>query len=61
MAAASPLMASASLALIIGLDASLAVVLTFAATALIPFTLPPIALFLLGIDIDMAIGPCHVF
>jgi len=56
MAAASPLMASASLALIIGLDASLAVVLTFAATALIPFTLPPIALFLLGIDIDMAIG-----
>ncbi|MEM7044557.1 MAG: hypothetical protein AAF543_17250, partial [Pseudomonadota bacterium] len=56
MAAASPLMASASLALIIGLDAPLAVVLTFAATALIPFTLPPIALHLLGIDIDMAIG-----
>ncbi len=55
MAAASPLMASASLALIIGLDAPLAVVLTFAATALIPFTLPPIALHLLGIDIDIAV------
>ncbi len=56
MAAASPLMASASLALIIGLDASLAVVLTFLATALIPFTLPPIALLLLGVDINIAIG-----
>ncbi|MGI9498946.1 MAG: hypothetical protein ACR2P3_02840 [Geminicoccaceae bacterium] len=56
MAAASPLMASASLALIIGLDAPLAVVLTFTATALIPFTLPPIALHLLGIEIDIAIG-----
>lgn len=55
MAAASPLMASASLAMIIGLDAPLAVVLTFAATALIPFTLPPIALYLLGIEIDIAI------
>ncbi|MEM9624642.1 MAG: hypothetical protein AAGA21_00305 [Pseudomonadota bacterium] len=55
-AAASPLMASASLALIIGLDAPLAVVLTFAATALVPFTLPPIALHLLGIEIDIAVG-----
>ncbi|MGI9416358.1 MAG: hypothetical protein ACR2RA_00830 [Geminicoccaceae bacterium] len=56
MAAASPLMASASLALIIGLDASLAVILTFAATALVPFTLPPIALHLLGIELDIAVG-----
>ncbi len=56
MAAASPLMASASLALIIGLDASLAVVLTFLATALLPFTLPPIALHLLEIDINISIG-----
>lgn len=55
MAAASPLMASASVAMIIGLDAPLAVVLTFTATALIPFTLPPIALYLLGIDINIAI------
>ena len=55
-AASAPLMASASLALIIGLDAPLAVVLTFTATALVPITLPPIALHLLGIDIDMAIG-----
>ena len=56
MAAASPLMASASLALIIGLDAPLAVILTFAGTALVPLTLPPIALHLLGIEIDIAIG-----
>ncbi|MEZ5932056.1 MAG: hypothetical protein R3F54_08915 [Alphaproteobacteria bacterium] len=56
MAAASPLMASASLALIIGLDASLAVVLTFAGTALVPLTLPPIALHLLGIEIDIDVG-----
>lgn len=55
MAAASPLMASASLALIIGLDAPLAVVLTFIGTALVPLTLPPIALYLLGIQIDIAI------
>lgn len=56
MAAASPLMASASLALIIGLDASLAVILTFAGTALVPLTLPPIALHLLGIEIDIQAG-----
>lgn len=56
MAGASPLMASASLALIIGLDAPLAVVLTFAGTALVSFTLPPIALHLLGIEIDIMVG-----
>ncbi len=56
MAGASPLMASASLALIIGLDAPLAVVLTFAGTALVPFTLPPIALHLLGIEMDIRVG-----
>ena len=56
MAAASPLMASASLALIIGLDASLAVVLTFLATALLPFTMPPTALLLLGVNIDISIA-----
>jgi BASS family bile acid:Na+ symporter len=56
MAGASPLMASASLALIIGLDAPLAVVLTFAGTAVVPLTLPPIALHLLGIEIDISVG-----
>jgi BASS family bile acid:Na+ symporter len=56
MAAASPLMGSASLALIIGLDASLAVVLTILSTALLPVTLPPIALLLLGIDIRIGGG-----
>jgi BASS family bile acid:Na+ symporter len=56
MAAASPLMASASIALIIGLDASLAVVLTLAGTALVPITLPPVGLHLLGIEIDIDAG-----
>ncbi len=56
IAAASPLMASASLALIIGLDASFAVVLTLLGTALVPLTVPMIALHLLGIDISMATG-----
>jgi BASS family bile acid:Na+ symporter len=52
-AAASPLMASASLALIIGLDVALAVVLTVLATALMPVTLPPLALHLLGVEIEI--------
>ena len=55
-AAASPLMASASLALIIGLDIALAVMLTLVATALMPFTLPPLALHLLGIELEIQVS-----
>lgn len=53
--AASPLMASAALALMLGLDAALAVFVTIVTTALMPFTLPPIALYLLGVRIDVAL------
>lgn len=56
MAAAPPLMASGVLALMLGLDAALAVLVTTLASALMPFTLPPIALHLLGVQIDIALG-----
>jgi BASS family bile acid:Na+ symporter len=56
MAAAPPLMASGALALMLGLDAALAVLVTMLASALMPFTLPPIALHLLGVQIDIALG-----
>ena len=56
MAAASPIVSSAAISLILGLDAALAVVVIVVTTALIPFSLPPVALWLLGlkIDIDLA-------
>jgi bile acid:Na+ symporter, BASS family len=56
MAAAPPLMASGYLALMLGLDAALAVTLTLLSTALMPFTLPLVALHLLGVDIDVPLG-----
>ena len=56
MAAASPIVSSAAISLILGLDAALAVIVIVVTTALIPFTLPTVALWLLGlkIDIDLA-------
>ena len=56
MAAAPPLMASGALALMLGLDVALAVVVTTLASALMPFTVPVIALHLLGIELDIAAG-----
>lgn len=56
MGAAPPLMASANIALMLGLDAALAVFVTVLATALMPFTLPPIALHLLDVTIDIRLG-----
>ena len=55
MALAPPITASAAFALMIGLDAALAVLLTVTATALVPFTLPPLALHLLGLELDIAL------
>ena len=56
MAAASPIVSSAAISLILGLDAALAVVVIVVTTALMPFSLPLVALALLGlkIDIDLA-------
>lgn len=56
MGAAPPLMASANLALILNLDAALAVVVTVLATALMPLTLPAIALYLLDVAINIRLG-----
>jgi BASS family bile acid:Na+ symporter len=49
-------MASGYLALMLGLDAPLAVMLTLLGTALMPFTLPLVGLYLLGVDIDVPLG-----
>ena len=56
MAAASPIVSSAAISLILGLDAALAVIVIVVTTALMPFSLPLVALALLGlkIDIDLA-------
>lgn len=56
MAAAPPLMASGYLALLLGLDAPLALILTLIATVLMPFSLPLVGIYLLGVDIDVPIG-----
>jgi len=54
MSASSPLVSNIAIALFVGLDASLAVVAVVFATALVPFTLPPLALALL--DLELAIS-----
>ncbi|MGH6944574.1 MAG: hypothetical protein ACREH6_10190, partial [Geminicoccaceae bacterium] len=56
MAAAPPMMASGNFALMLGLDAVLAVLVTLFGTALMPLSLPLIALHLLGVQIEVAQG-----
>jgi BASS family bile acid:Na+ symporter len=53
MAAAPPIMSSAAFALLFGLNAPLVVIMLVGSSALVPFTLPPMALWLLGLDIDI--------
>lgn len=55
MAAAPPITTAAVFGLILGLDAALMVVAVVAALLATPFTLPPIALWLLGLDIDIGL------
>ncbi len=55
MAAAPPIMSAAAFALILGLDAALAVVLTTAATLVMPFILPSLALLLFGFDLHIGL------
>ena len=55
MAASSPIVSNVALALILRLDAPLAVVVVMLATALVPFTLPPIAGALAGIDVELPV------
>lgn len=52
-ASCAPLMASAAYAMLLGLDVSLAIVTTIAASALVPLTLPPIVLGLLGLEVEL--------
>lgn len=54
MAASSPIFSAVAFSLILGLDAALCVVVIVATTALVPFTLPAVAILLL--DLKMEIG-----
>jgi BASS family bile acid:Na+ symporter len=56
MSAAPPVTATVAFALILGLDAALAVIVMVIATALVPFTLPPLALLLLDIEVQMSLA-----
>lgn len=55
-AASSPVTMSATISLIVGLDAALAVVVLIVSTALVPLTLPVLSLMLLGMDLDIGFG-----
>lgn len=55
MAAAPPIVSSAAIALFLGLDAALAVVVVVLSTALVPLTLPPLALALLGLELEIGL------
>ncbi len=52
-AACAPLMASGALALLLGLDVGMALFATVVATALVPLTLPPLALGLAGLPVPL--------
>ena len=56
MAAAPPILAAAAFSQLLGLDAALAVVIGLVATLLTPLTLPPLALALLGLELNLAVG-----
>jgi len=56
MAAASPIVSSVAIALILELDAALAMVVVVLATALVPFTLPALAQALLGMNPELGQG-----
>jgi BASS family bile acid:Na+ symporter len=56
MAAASPIVSSVALALFLGLDATLAIVAVLLTTALVPLTLPPLALALTGVELQLSLA-----
>ena len=59
MSAAAPIVSCAALCLITGLDAALAVVVVIASTALMPVSLPWVALALLGLEIDIDLATAY--
>ena len=56
MAAAPPILGATAIAILLGLDGALAVVVGLLATLLTPLTVPPLALALLGVSLDIGIG-----
>jgi BASS family bile acid:Na+ symporter len=54
-AGCAPLMASGALALLLGLDAGLAILATVLATTIVPLSLPPLALNLAHLRIDLEV------
>ncbi len=56
-AASPPLMSLPAIALLMGLDGALALLVMVAATFLMPISLPPLLLGLMGIDLGMGIAP----
>ena len=54
-ALATPIMSGSALCILFGLDAALALIVTVLSYALVPFTLPPLALWLLGIELDVTV------
>ena len=55
MSASSPIVSNIAIALFVGLDAPLAAVVVVASTALVPFTLPPLALALLNLELAISL------
>jgi BASS family bile acid:Na+ symporter len=55
-AASSPIVSSVAIALILGLDATLAIVAVLIGTALVPLTLPVMAEALVGVTLDIQLG-----
>ncbi len=53
MAAAPPILGATGLALVLGLDGALAAVAGLASTCLTPLSVPPLALALLGLELDI--------
>jgi len=56
MAAAPPILGASSIAILLGLDGSLAIVACLASTLLAPLTLPPLALWLLGLELEIGVA-----
>ena len=54
MAAAPPIISAPSIALLLGLDAALAMVGVLVGTLLVPIVLPPLVLLLLGLELEIA-------
>jgi BASS family bile acid:Na+ symporter len=55
MAASSPIVSNIAIALFVGLDAPLAAVVVVLSTALVPFTLPPLALAFLNLELAISL------